>query len=698
MGFTDWLERMAVGSKNPHAKPYDEHGKGFIGLRIFIKEHLSTNNHHDEIIPETGTHGAFVLGAQPTEFSIKKLSGEYPGKEIHIVSLLSTPERLLEGTVADGKETLEINKAKVVYHRDVSWSDHGAIDEETGKIEPVDSMEKYQGKLSEVYFAQGEGKKTFYCHCMAGRSRSFAETLAFLHANSGRIFTVDEFKHEKWDKVWKKIEAQKGSKYVENLKSSLIDNPSFSDIAEFAELQRPTVKPFRKLDGEQAGLIGLMALSKAAKGIRAEPVAAAREIAGETVDQRNKRKAVYAVYKARLYRDARDIGLILKAPLDSAFRDADDKKAQEKNLVAAFNAYQEKGINLLTAMVVPPVGRTVAHEMDEAEFQIYFKELRPSEQARFAILLKKLEDAQPGLNLGWLGGQSSILAAQAAQNAKKLTAGDQVEFLRTFGEVFDPKDKKGKLLGYEDAIKKILKGSKIDRYNPGVQLAELLGVAATRNANANSVHAKDAKKLNDSSYDHFKAKLEAGIAKLSYEEQSKFIVKLNELKAVGQLPKEYNVAQLAKEVIGRYKKRSIFSRMFGNDLSIQQVAFIDSLSTTSSSPPSYDEVMAARARKELPISTSQPRGSLKKMGEENPYGKLSDVSREGPVGTIYGQWPGAEQAQQSQYRKLPLRLTAKTEQSHYAHLPSWLGGKKVAPTSDKQKKQEQEKGPAPRAP
>jgi len=115
-------------------------------------------------------------------------------------------------------------------------------------------------------------------------------------------------------------------------------------------------------------------------------------------------------------------------------------------------------------------------------------------------------------------------------------------------------------------------------------------------------------------------------------------------------------------------------------------------------PPSYDEVMAAMVRKEPPISTSQPRGSLKKIGEENPYGKLSDVSREGPVGTIYGQWPGAEQAQQSQYRKLPLRLTAKTEQSHYAHLPSWLGGKKVAPTSDKQKKQEQEKGPAPRAP
>ena len=566
MGFTDWLERMAVGSKNPHAKPYDEHGKGFIGLRIFIKEHLSTNNHHDEIIPETGTHGAFVLGAQPTEFSIKKLSGEYPGKEIHIVSLLSTPERLLEGTVADGKETLEVNKAKVVYHRDVSWSDHGAIDEETGKIEPVDSMEKYQGKLSEVYFAQGEGEKTFYCHCMAGRSRSFSETLAFLHANSRRIFTVDEFKHEKWDEVWEKIEAQKGSKYVENLKSSLIDNPSFSDIAEFAELQRPTVKPFRKLDGEQAGLIGLMALSQA---VTKEGL--------ETIKNRS---------QSRLYRDARDIGLMLRMPLDSAFRDADDKKAQEKNLVAAFNAYQEKGINLLTAMVVPPVGRTVAHEMDEAEFQIYFKELRPSEQARFAILLKKLEDAQPGLNLGWLGGQSSILAAQAAQNAKKLTAGDQVEFLRTFGEVFDPKDKKGKLLGYEDAIKKILKGSKIDRYNPGVQLAELLGVAATRNANANSVHAKDAKKLNDSSYDHFKAKLEAGIAKLSYEEQFKFIVKLNELKEVGQLPKEYNVAQLAKEVIGRYKKRSIFSRMFGNDLSIQQVAFIDSfsLSTTSSSP------------------------------------------------------------------------------------------------------------------
>ena len=85
---------------------------------------------------------------------------------------------------------------------------------------------------------------------------------------------------------------------------------------------------------------------------------------------------------------------MLRSPLDVAVRDQADREEQEKNLVKAFEKFQEQEINLLAAMVVPPGGYPVNHELGEEEFKIYFEKLKPNEQARFAILLRKMEQAK----------------------------------------------------------------------------------------------------------------------------------------------------------------------------------------------------------------------------------------------------------------------------------------------------------------
>jgi hypothetical protein len=154
--------------------------------------------------------------------------------------------------------------------------------------------------------------------------------------------------------------------------------------------------------------------------------------------------------------------MMLKYPLDSGFRDSVDREEQERNFVSAYKAYDSKIINLLTAMVIP-IDEEVNSSLDEKEFENYFNRLKPGEQARCAILMQKLEQGE--CDLSPLTKGSLHYAGIAAQNAKKLSSGDQIELLKAFRSLPG--------LSYEDVLKKTLKGKPTDRYNAGIKLAEL---------------------------------------------------------------------------------------------------------------------------------------------------------------------------------------------------------------------------------
>lgn len=397
-------------------------------IKVFVKERVSKTPHHHVIVPATTNHTAFILGAQPGKYSLRSLFRTWENKKIHIISMITDREKAI--AIEEGNNTVE--GVQIQLSR-LHWLDHGTLKATTGLNQTVDEMLKFQKNLYKEFNSK---KSVFYCHCMAGRSRSFVETMAFLY-----FYPDKEKLFDFGDLAWQEIKE----KIPEDLRTRLQDNPSFSDIAKFVEIQRPKVNPFAKLDNDQAGLLGLMALKQ---NVENPDIIRNREL-------------------TRLYEDARNIGLMLIAPLDNGFRDPTDKAAQEKNLVEAYTTYQERGINLLTAMIVP-IDKPVSHELKEKEFNIYFNKLQPSEQARFAILLNKLEQQHPALNLQPL--QASIHYAQLAANkTKKLTAGDQIELLKTFGPISG--------LSYKDVAKKILKGSGVDQHNAEIQLAELCLVA-----------------------------------------------------------------------------------------------------------------------------------------------------------------------------------------------------------------------------
>jgi hypothetical protein len=435
--------------------------KGIVSLSKFVanpvKFFTTSNNHHDLLIPETENHAAWILGAQPSELTISDIEGEFTSRRVLIISMLAGKERAIippseSVVVKDGAAYIQGKIGSRVVVDRTPWGDHGVIcllgdESQPVRNQTVSSMRAYQEVLYPQFNATPP-TETFYCHCMAGKSRSFLESMSFFY------FYPDKeklFDFEKWpDEIKDKI--------PEELQKRLRDNPSFSDIIEYISLRRPQVKKISKMDGDQAGLLGLMSLAKAAKdGLRI------------TYGGR--------IAEARLLKDAQHIGLMLKAPLDKAFRDPEDRKIQEENLVSVYKKFQEHksqpGINLLMAMVVP-IDKAVDPKKynNIEEFEKIFKNLSPNEQARFAILLRRLElENDPTIDLGELRGRSLEYAKIAAKNARKLSAGDQVELLRTFGSEWCD-------LNYADVVKKIHGGNGVDRYNATIQLAELLNAVS----------------------------------------------------------------------------------------------------------------------------------------------------------------------------------------------------------------------------
>lgn len=494
-----------------------------VWIRVFWKKSvassLSGNPQYHTIIPQTKNHTSWTLGAQPDSTTIKKVydEEEEPQKKVHIVSMLAAGERVItEGDkiFAEGGPAIKIDI--------MPWFDHGALNLITGKNQTVQSMRAFQGRFYDDFkydeVKKIPPKKKFYCHCMAGRSRSFLETMAFIY------FYPDKeklFDFENWpQKMREKIPAD-----LPDLQKRLRDNPSFYEIGEFVKIQRPKVKTFETLDGDQAGLVGLMALSRAAED-------------KEFKEIKNKRE----INIGRLYRDARDIGLMLQAPLDRGFREDADLEAQVENLEVVYQAYKESGINLLKAMIVPVGLKQIVNP--EETFEANFNNLSSSQQARFGILVKNLEGKGYDLQLP----KNSLEYAEiAVKQTKKLTAGDEVELLRAFGSG-------GLSFTYEDVVKKILTGSGLDRHNAGIQLAELFHVIGS-----NDVFAQD------KVYAPFIKAIKGNV--LSYGEQFNFINRLDELND------KFGVEVFAEQILTNYKKR--WFPVFNKNLSAEQIKILE---------------------------------------------------------------------------------------------------------------------------
>ena len=442
----------------------------------------------NEIIPRTKNHGAWILGAQLLEGELQRRRAENrdpkTGLSIPVVRVsMLTDREMVKHPTEKSEEVVRLR-----------WFDHGTLDVTTGKNQTVREMSEFQSRLRTKLTAE---QADVYCHCMAGRSRSLFQTIAYMyyHPDQEKLLDVDD---PAWEPLWEKAReqalrnlveekvreelAQAGKTSpsikevkklvkermknveeslktaanlrVEDLKKRLKDNPSITDIGELVRLQRPTAKPLEKLDGDQGGLLGLMALDKMTQ----DGCKLIKERAGD-----------------RLLRDAQNIGFSLVAPLDRGFRDEQDLKEQDRKFVVAYNAFKDRDVNLLMAMVVP-VKETVGKEYNQVEtFAANFAKLKPSEQARFAILMKRLEDA--GADLSPFAKGDALHYAERviiSKDAKKLTAGDYVELLRAFGE------KKEKGFSYEGAVEKILKGNSVDKHNAGIQLAELAHIASQR--------------------------------------------------------------------------------------------------------------------------------------------------------------------------------------------------------------------------
>ncbi|MBU0744999.1 MAG: hypothetical protein KKE11_06510 [Gammaproteobacteria bacterium] len=510
-----------VSIKNPRKRLSDNFP---VWVRVSWKKFIAPimgNPQHQTIIPNTANHNAWVLGAQPDHSVIKTLQMENNNLRVHIVSMLADDERIItDKSQSDGISEIDRN----------TWLDHGVITV-SGLNQTVDDMYEFQQKLYKKFDkADGKDGDVFYCHCMAGRSRSFVETMAFLYFHPDKT-TLFDFEDPAWDDIKKKI--------PEDLQKRLQAAPTFSDIAEYVQLLRPKVKKFRTLDGDQAGLVGLMALSKASNE---NP--SIKEQLSEIQPQEN----VSKLYK-HLYREALDIGLILKAPLDASLRDQKDRKAQEDNLAQVYKAYQFGGVNLLAAMIVPKdAGKTdfdyerynfgvltaaspvAANQILEKNFFKNFENLSPSEQARLVILMKGLEER--GCDLGKLYNPD-YFALQVMKNVNELTVGDRVELLRC--KILD--------LDYKDVVARVLKGNKIDRYNAGIQLAELYNIASSNKEEVGSVR----KVIVDN--------------KLSYVEQFNFVKRLHDLGS-------QDVHEYAKMVLNNYDNR--WFPFFNNPVSSEQ--------------------------------------------------------------------------------------------------------------------------------
>ena len=168
--------------------------------------------------------------------------------------------------------------------------------------------------------------------------------------------------------------------------------------------------------------------------------------------------------------------------------------------------------------MLPAAPQETANTLDSDRFEMRFRNLSASEQARFAILMKELELTltQRAPNHSEypleLPDDANHYAIIALENIGKFTAGDQLEFFKTFASTDVAES--AKFPTYEGIAKKLTGGNLVDRYDGGNRLAELYFMAIKDGYNTDFI----AQALRSN--------------KMSYVEQYKFLKKLDETPGV----------------------------------------------------------------------------------------------------------------------------------------------------------------------
>ncbi|MEI8054451.1 MAG: hypothetical protein WCH10_00400 [bacterium] len=481
-------------------------GKEIVGT---IKAHS-----HDTIIKSKDGKPEEMLGAALPPAYEKEL---FKGKDTLRITEQTQGEKQELGDMLDGTD--DGGCVHMVIR--MPMLDHGVIDEDTGKniaLEKLFGIMRNIKDAKEIIKKNAElkgGKSLVYSNCMAGRSRSQIAVISDHYINgcdfSGdNAVTANDLKNGmgRWGRFKLLLKGKKGTDALQEkavqLNYRLNNHPLPSDIAAHTRAKRSAAKEVSEMDGDQAGFLGLMALHKEAEGLRPKE--------GTQVVMPDQETAK---------RVARDIGLALRSPIDAGFRDKKDREEQEESLETIYKEYEkfDPPINLLREMVVPigKISKNNEPKKDkDKEFNEYFKKLPSSAQAHFVILANGLKEKGVSIDLPEdfsLEDHAKIAVKNSknffASKKEKLTAGDQVELLRTFGE--------GCGLKFEDVAEKIATGSRMDKHNAGIQLAELFGAVKGDN------------KIVEERKKELQSVVEKELKKLSHQEQYKFVVRLNEL-------------------------------------------------------------------------------------------------------------------------------------------------------------------------
>jgi hypothetical protein len=387
-------------------------------LKIFIKllwKYLLGEGYWQVVIPPTKRHPAWVLGAQPNRWVINTVSKSFHNSPVSVVSMLTRKEQVLS----------DQSKAISKIYR-FPWFDHGVINLNTGLNQETLAMIELQKELVKDFKANSTS--VFYCHCMAGKYRSYVETLAFMffYPNKSELFDFD-------DQVWARLEL------AADFKACLVDYPNFSELAKLVKLRRPEVSGKLKLESDQAGLLGLLMLNQLV-----------------TTEMLSNRRF------ERIVQDAQNVGLMLKAPLDPGLRSFADVVLQERNFQLAIDSFSKLGINLPMIMITPCSKKSFTVESATQEFDRNFNGLTANEQLRFLVLLKKVKQ-QAEFSLP---REFNFYLLKVVRRANELSAGDALELAKNFGFISK--------LDVKWFVDKILLSKEVDYFSRGILLAELV--------------------------------------------------------------------------------------------------------------------------------------------------------------------------------------------------------------------------------
>ncbi len=238
---------------------------------------------YQTVVSGGGQRADWLLGMQPDRVLMRQLEKRYG--RIQLISILTDRE-----LIVTDKE-LEQCWPNWLRWRHV-WYDHSVCSPIDGRNQSVASFKR---RLASVYgLWLLSDCSIWYCHCMAGRGRSFLFLLAWL------LFYGDKV----------------GDQYL----------PEAANIAELAGLivgRRSQVFGLAGLEGEQLGFAGLLALDW---------------LVGKSLNWWQRRDPI------RLQLDLQCVGLALAATLDSTYRRAEDLAAQQHHVAQLLTLTNGMGI------------------------------------------------------------------------------------------------------------------------------------------------------------------------------------------------------------------------------------------------------------------------------------------------------------------------------------------------------------------